>query len=108
VCSYISDAFYESRLEAAEECGRQSTALGTGPRFLPVAHEGNRRSSPEEAARVREEFERLLGQEWTDAKGVTRPLELRDILVVAPYNEQVRCLVEALPRGARVGTVDKF
>jgi len=108
VCRYISDAFYESRLESAEECKFQSTALGTGLRFLPVEHAGNRRSSPEEAARVREEFERLLGQEWTNAKGVTAPLGLNDILVVAPYNEQVKCLIEALPRGARVGTVDKF
>ena len=108
VCRYISDAFYDSRLEAAEECVGQSTALGTGLRFVPVEHEGNRRSSAEEAVRVREEFERLLGQEWTDAQGVTAPLGLNDILVVAPYNEQVKCLAEALPRGARVGTVDKF
>ncbi len=108
VCRYISDAFYDSRLEAAEECARQSTALGTGLRFLAVEHEGNRRSSPEEAARVREEFERLLGQEWTNAEGVKAPLGLDDILVVAPYNEQVKCLADALPRGARVGTVDKF
>jgi predicted RecB family nuclease len=108
VCRYISDAFYDSRLEAAEECAGQSTALGTGLRFVPVEHEGNRRSSAEEAARVREEFERLLGQEWTNAKGDTAPLGLNDILVVAPYNEQVKCLAEALPRGARVGTVDKF
>jgi predicted RecB family nuclease len=108
VCRYISDAFYDSRLEAAAECAGQSTALGTGLRFVPVEHEGNRRSSAEEAARVREEFERLLGQEWTNARGVTAPIGLDDILVVAPYNEQVKCLAEALPRGARVGTVDKF
>ena len=57
---------------------------------------------------MREEFERLLGQEWTNTKGDTAPLGLNDILVVAPYNEQVKCLAEALPRGARVGTVDKF
>jgi uncharacterized protein len=31
-----------------------------------------------------------------------------DILVVSPYNTQVNRLVEALPAGARVGTVDKF
>jgi len=108
VCRYISDAFYDSRLEAAAECAGQSTALGTGLRFLSVEHEGNRRSSAEEAARVREEFERLLGQDWTNAKGDNAPLGLDDILVVAPYNEQVKCLAEALPRGARVGTVDKF
>jgi predicted RecB family nuclease len=108
VCRYISDAFYESRLEAAEGCERQSTSLGTGLRFVPVEHEGNRRSSREEAARVREEVDRLLGGESTNKEGVTRPLALNDILVVAPYNEQVKCLAEALPRGARVGTVDKF
>jgi superfamily I DNA and/or RNA helicase len=108
VCRYISDAFYESRLEPAEGCERQSTSLGTGLRFLPVEHEGNRRSSREEAARVREELGRLLEAEWTDAEGGTRPLGLNDILVVAPYNEHVKCLAEALPRGARVGTVDKF
>ncbi len=108
VCEYVSDAFYESRLEAAAGCELQSTVVGTGLRFLPVEHAGNRRSSPEEAARARDEIDRLLGQEWTDTNGVTRPLRLADVLVVAPYNEQVRCLVEALPRGARVGTVDKF
>ena len=108
VCRYISDAFYESRLEPAAGCDLQSTDLGTGLRFVPVEHEGNRRSSREEAARVREEFDRLLEGEWTNEKGITRPLRLNDILVVAPYNEQVKCLAEALPRGARVGTVDKF
>jgi predicted RecB family nuclease len=108
VCRYISDAFYESRLEAAEGCERQSTSLGTGLRFLPVEHEGNRRSSLDEAACVREHVDRLLGAEWTDPEGRTRPIGLNDILVVAPYNEQVKCLAEALPRGARVGTVDKF
>jgi uncharacterized protein len=57
---------------------------------------------------VREEIDRLLGQDWTDTNGVTRPLGLADVLVVAPFNEQVRCLVETLPPGARIGTVDKF
>jgi superfamily I DNA and/or RNA helicase len=57
---------------------------------------------------VREELDRLLGAEWTDKDGIRRPLGLGDILVVAPYNEHVKCLAEALPRGARVGTVDKF
>jgi superfamily I DNA and/or RNA helicase len=31
-----------------------------------------------------------------------------DILVVAPYNMQVRALRAALPAGVRVGSVDKF
>ena len=39
---------------------------------------------------------------------MVRPLCLSDILIVAPYNAQVSLLAEALPEGARVGTVDKF
>jgi hypothetical protein len=45
---------------------------------------------------------------FTDADGPTRTLTAADILVVAPYNMQVRCLREALPPGIEVGTVDKF
>jgi predicted RecB family nuclease len=108
VCRFVSDAFYESRLESAEECRRQGTALGTGLRFLPVEHEASRRESPEEARAILDELKRLLGQEWTDAQGRTRRLGLQDVLVVAPYNDQVALLSETLPDGTRVGTVDKF
>ncbi len=107
VCRFVSDAFYESRLESAPGCDRQSTEDGVGLRFVGVEHEGNRRSSFEEADAIRDEVRRLVGREWTNASGVTRPLLVQDILVVAPYNEQVGLLSELLP-GVRVGTVDKF
>jgi uncharacterized protein len=45
---------------------------------------------------------------FTDSDGTTRPLRPADIMVVAPYNVQVRCLREALSSGVQVGTVDKF
>ncbi|MEX2645325.1 MAG: TM0106 family RecB-like putative nuclease [Gaiellaceae bacterium] len=108
VCRFVSDAFYESRLASAAGCERQGTAFGTGLRFLPVEHVGNRRSSPEEAEAILAEVRRLLGSEWTDARGVTRPLRIQDVMVVAPYNEQVGLLREVLPEGLPVGTVDKF
>ncbi|HSP72918.1 MAG TPA: TM0106 family RecB-like putative nuclease, partial [Gaiellaceae bacterium] len=108
VCRFVSDAFYESRLDSAEGCERQTTAAGVGLRFLPVEHVANRRSSLEEAVAIRDEIRRLLGAPWTNAAGVTAPLRLGDVLVVAPYNEQVGLLAETLPEGARVGTVDKF
>ncbi|HXH97737.1 MAG TPA: ATP-binding protein, partial [Gaiellaceae bacterium] len=108
VCRFVSDAFYESRLASADECARQGTAIGTGLRFLPVLHEANRRESPEEAEAILAELRRLLGSEWTDAEGHALPLRLHDVLVVAPYNDQVALLAETLPEGARVGTVDKF
>ena len=50
----------------------------------------------------------LAGGTFTDVEGNTRPLTPADILVVAPYNMQVRCLRERLPAGVEVGTVDKF
>jgi uncharacterized protein len=50
----------------------------------------------------------LVGREWTDREGHTRPLALTDLLVVAPYNAHVSRLRAKLPEGVRVGTVDKF
>ena len=35
-------------------------------------------------------------------------MTLDDVLVVAPYNRHVARLLDRLPAGARVGTVDKF
>ncbi len=48
------------------------------------------------------------GTTWIDKNNETRRLELKDILIVAPYNAQVALLARRLPEGARVGTVDKF
>ena len=45
---------------------------------------------------------------WTDEKGRSRPMQLDDVLTVAPYNAQVSDLSNRLPPNARVGTVDKF
>jgi superfamily I DNA and/or RNA helicase len=81
---------------------------GTGLRYLSSEHEGNRTSSTEEAKCIKTAVESLLGREWTDRNGRKRPLNYEDILVVAPYNAQVARIGHYLPRGARVGTVDKF
>ena len=52
------------------------------------------------------ELEQLIGGDVHDRWGAT-PLGWTDVLVVSPYNAQVRCLRSAAGR-ARVGTVDKF
>jgi predicted RecB family nuclease len=93
VCRFVSEAFYEGRLDSAV---RPASPAGTGLRYLPVEHMGNRQSSEEEAEAIRAELERLRG------------LGVDDVMVVAPYNAQVRCLRAALPPEVRVGTVDKF
>ena len=113
VCRFISEAIYEDRLESVVECANQridapGLLTGTSVRYVPVVHEGNTRSSPEEAEEIKGLLEDLLEGEYTKQDGTREPLEPEKIMVVAPYNAQVRCLREALPAGVRVGTVDKF
>jgi superfamily I DNA and/or RNA helicase len=98
VCDYISDEFYERRLQADPVTTTRSTPFGTGLRYLPVAHLGRRQESPEEAARVLEQVEALIAASVPAA----------EIVVVSPYNAQVKLLREALNDRVRVGTVDKF
>jgi uncharacterized protein len=107
VCTYVSEAFYEGRLDAIPECAERSTSLGVGIRWLPVQHDGDRVESMQEADAIAAELERVLGGAFTDAKG-TRPLRAKDVMVVAPYNAQVRLLTERLTHGVEIGTVDKF
>ena len=94
----------QQRLNAGNPLG------GTGLRFAPVEHTGNQNESSEEAERVATFVDDLLrsGATWTNKKGETRALMLENILIVAPYNAQVSALLEKLPAGSRVGTVDKF
>jgi uncharacterized protein len=113
VCSFVSDAFYDGKLEPDESTKRQDLAVsngsgGIGLRYLPVEHAGNRTLSQEEVDRVNQTFRGLVGLPWIDRDGQARPLGVEDVLVVAPYNAQVRRLIETLPEAARVGTVDKF
>jgi uncharacterized protein len=112
VCRFVSDAFYESRLEGLLATASQTTAFGTGLRFLPVDHAGNVAAAPEEAERVAREIASMVGGSWTNRAGVTAPLGQRDFMVVAPYNAQVRSIRRALEAAGLgdvpVGTVDKF
>jgi predicted RecB family nuclease len=108
VNAYVSETFYEGRLEPAEICWRRSVADGAGLRFVEVEHDGNRTQSSEEAVFVRDEIARLLGTPYRDEDG-ERTLEPEDFIVVAPYNAHVRCLRQHIPdERIRIGTVDKF
>ena len=98
VCAYVSEEFYEGRLQPDAVTSGRTTPLGTGLRWLAVEHEGRRQESPEEAEALRAEIERLR------AAGVG----VGEIKVVAPYNMQVELLRSVLPAGVEVGTVDKF
>ena len=114
ICSFTSELFYEGRL-GARDLTRSRVLVGhpwlngAGLWFVPVPHEGNRNSSPEEVRVVVQIVESLLtpGVRWFRSTGNSRAVSLNDILVVAPYNAQVSDLMARLP-GALVGTVDKF
>ncbi len=107
VNDFVSETFYEGRLEPAEVTSTRSIADGNGVRFLAVPHHAHSQASPEEAKAVRAEIERLIGTPYVE-DGVERPLAYEDFIVVAPYNAHVRLLREALPEEVRVGTVDKL
>jgi predicted RecB family nuclease len=113
VSTFVSEIMYEERLRSAEHCGQQrlddaGEMSGTGLRWFPVQHEANAQESPEEAHRVAELISSLRGATWTNGEGKTAQVTDDDVLVVTPYNAQVRCLREKLPSGVRIGTVDKF
>lgn len=116
ICQFISDAFYDGRLEADPGNSQRRLIFGApiegvtpeGIHFLTVNHTGCSQKSPEEAAIIKRQFESLLQQQFQDKDGIARRLTADDILVVTPYNVQVNHLRAVLPDGARVGTVDKF
>ncbi len=113
VCGFISDVIYGGKLHSHDSCVGQTAAGQTGLRWLRAEHKGCSTESPEESAIVVAKVEELLGEPWTDQHGVTRPLTVADFMVVAPYNDQRRCIEAAMranraTRGVEVGTVDKF
>lgn len=108
VSAFISEIVYAGRLHSDASAERRTTSFGTGIRFEPVDHDGNKSSSDEEVARVAALIAGMRGGTFTDGDGTTRPLREEDFMVVAPYNAQVLRLRAGLPAGVRVGTVDKF
>jgi superfamily I DNA and/or RNA helicase len=117
VCQFISEAVYDGRLQAEAKNTRQKLVLkvdahpalvSTGVKFLSVEHDGCSQRSDVEAEVIRALFESLLAQSYVDRDGKEKAMGLANVLVVAPYNQQVNLLKRILPPGARVGTVDKF
>ena len=115
ICAFTSEIYYDNRLKSRPGLERQHITGqppvdGSGLRWVAVDHSGNQSESREEAAVIDALVQRVLqsGYRWTNQAGQPATLDLNDILIVAPYNAQVAAIQVALPRGARVGTVDKF
>ncbi len=117
ICDFISEAVYENRLHShPDTAGRRllvkETALLTkdaGIQWIPIDHNGNSQGSPEEVTVIESLVSELLGGQVYDAADKPpRKLTLEDILIVAPFNMQVRSLQQKLGPKARIGSVDKF
>ena len=114
ICRFTSELFYEGRLFPRAGLERQNIQAQApfrkaGLWFVPVLHEGNENHSVEEVEQVAALVELLTqaGSTWTDRQGNQQNINVKDILVVAPYNDQVKRLIQRLP-GVAVGTVDRF
>jgi hypothetical protein len=115
ICDFTSEMFYEARLHPRPTLDQQVIAghpwlSGAGLWFVPTDHTGCRNSSPQEVDIIKKIVGSLAAPsvDWFRTTTTKRPMMLDDVLVVAPYNAQVFELLTALPKGARVGTVDKF
>ncbi|MBE2999467.1 TM0106 family RecB-like putative nuclease [Nocardiopsis sp. HNM0947] len=115
VCSAISRLSYDNRLHAHPTTAQRTlTPLEPGVYAHPVTHTARTTHSPEEVDAVLAIAHTLLNQHLHPEN---TPLTGTDILVVAPYNLQVRALRRALNHASqhtpelahiRVGTVDRF
>ncbi len=116
ICEFISRAVYDGRLHPFDETENNrvdSPGLsGQGLVYLPVAHEGNRNGSDEEAQRIVAEVGLLLRGTVAIRRNPVRPLTQDGILIVAPYNVQRVRIKQLLEQSGyasvEVGTVDKF
>jgi uncharacterized protein len=112
--AFVSDLAYEGRLESAPLRERITVrpgglVSGSGLAVRSVRHTASASaSSAEEAREVAALWNSLQGVAWVDSEGAERPIGPDDVLVVAPYNNQVALIRSLLPDGARVGTVDRF
>lgn len=117
ICGFISESIYEKRLAHHRDTRHHQLHLkeplctlpSQGITFIPVSHEGNAQTSLEEIEVIDRLVDQLLGLSYTSERGKHRAiLTPDDILIVAPYNLQVRQLQSRLQDRSRIGTVDKF
>lgn len=104
IARFISEMFYESRLEAHPEAEGHLPRTGPALDFIAVEHHGNTQCSPEEAETIAADLAHYLAGGYAP----------EEIMLVTPFNAQVDELESALERahgsaaeGIRVLTVDK-
>jgi predicted RecB family nuclease len=118
LCRFTSDVFYDGKLTGVPGLDLQeilggAPLGGSGLRVAEVPHEGNANASPEEASQVALLVRDLLGRQWYDRYCQRLPLSPDQVVVVTPYNAQIRAIQDALAgvgcsAEVKAGTVDKF
>ena len=112
LCEPVSRLSYRNQLKSAPKANlRKLAGIEPGLNLVPVAHSENGTFSLEEANKVLEIVQSLVGKLWTD-DDESRDLKPSDIKVVTPFNAQVSTITKLLKSHnlaeVLVGTVDRF
>ncbi|GAA4936497.1 TM0106 family RecB-like putative nuclease [Streptomonospora halophila] len=114
VCAPVSQLSYRGLLRAHPSAAERAMAgVDAGLYRCETEHTGRTTHSPEEVEAVVAIAADLVGRTFHEPGAVAdREITGEDVLVVAPFNLQVRALRQALDAaglaGVRVGTVDRF
>ena len=73
VCSFISEIVYAGRLHSDQSAAQRTTSSGTGIRFVPVEHDGNRAASDEEVVEIAKLIAQLGQGTFTDCRWLYAP-----------------------------------
>ena len=114
ICQFISRRIYEDRLIANEKNTERKLFLkdgsmikSSGIQYVQLEHEGNEQASKEEVLVIKALVDELLQAELHDGD-TKRSITKDDILIVSPFNHQIRNLQDAFKSKIEIGTVDKF
>ena len=112
---FISNNFYDGRLKCDENnknrkilFKKNSIIQSDGIYYLEMDHEGNSQTSEEESLIVKKLINEFIGLDFIEKDGTKRKLELKDILVITPYNAQTNLILSKVDKDTRVGTIDRF
>ncbi len=116
ICKFISSRVYENRIKSIESNDKRIIELADnkilkksfGIQYIALDHSGNEQSSMEEVLKIKEIVRTLLSSKRINSHGERVDVEKGDILIVTPYNHQVRLLSDNLGADFNIGTVDKF
>ncbi len=115
---FISSNFYEGRLNCDERTEKRIIKFdkkciiqNPGIHYIEMNHKNNVQTSLEEIDTVIDLMKQMIGSEFND-NGKKRELNVKDFLIISPYNTQVNLMIAKLEeekiKNARVGTIDKF